>query len=275
MLIFHSTLITFEFPQYPFSIFFPIVLSRLVMSNSPKNASNHARTTRSNSQTNFTLSDMKELLERSKNETIAEMKLQTDRIADTVMQILSRLEDLEASNVRLQKKNQELELELEHLKSECRDGYAAVADEVYQRSRRERNLIISGVPESNIGTIGEREQADESFCRRLFADLSTSVDFEKATRIGRSRNGRSRLLRVRFQKTEDKFRILRTCKELRKHEEYKNVFINLDRTPLEQRIDKRLRDELIKRREGGETDLVIYKGKVVKRNEIKNFPPRF
>jgi hypothetical protein len=73
----------------------------------------------------------------------------------------------------------------------------------------------------------------------------------------------------------DKFRILKACKELKKRQEYKNVFINPDRTPLEQAIDKRLRHELKERRENGEDNLVIYRGKVINRNEIKHFPQRF
>ena len=203
------------------------------------------------------------------------MKLQTDRIANTVTQILSRLEDLEASNKQLQKKNRELELELEKLKTESRDRIVEVADEVQQRSRRMKNIIIAGAPESSDGSVDERKQKDEAFCKQMFADLSTDVDFVETTRIGRPGNDRARLLRVRFEKVDDKFRILRSCKELRKLEEYKNVFINPDRTPLEQKIDKHLRDELKERRENGEADLVVYKGKIVKRSEIKNFPQRF
>lgn len=200
------------------------------------------------------------------------MKFQSDRIANTVTQILSRLDDLEASNKRLQSKNQELELELENLRSECRDGLSAVADEVQRRSKREKNLIITGVPESNVGSVEERSREDESFCEKLFTDLSTSVDIKETTRIGRLGNGKPRLLRVRLRKVEDKFRILRACKQLRKHQEYRNVFISPDRTPLEQRIDKRLRDELKARREDGEADLVIYKGKFLISLLVTIFP---
>ena len=245
------------------------------MSNSPKTTNSNARTTRSNSQTTITLPDMKELLDKSKNETIKEMKLQTDKIAITVTQILSRLEDLEASNKQLQKKNQELEREVEKLKTESRDRIIAVAYEVYQRSRRKKNIIIAGAPESSDGSVDERKQKDEALCKQLFDDLSTNVDFVETTRIGRPGNDRPRLLRVRFWKVEEKIKVLRSCKELRNLQEYKNVFINPDRTPLEQKIDKGLRDELKERREHGEADLVVYKGKIVKRNEIKNFPQRF
>ncbi len=203
------------------------------------------------------------------------MKLQTDKIASTVSLILSRLEELEASNNRLQMKNQELEVELENLKSEYRDGYGAVADEVYQRSRRRKNLILAGVPENSIGSVEERNQEDMSICKKLFDEMSLDVDLEEVIRIGRPGRGRPRFLRMRFRKAEEKFRVLRTGKELRKHQDYKNVFIYPDRTPLEQRIDKSLRDELKERREGGEDNLVIYKGKIINRNEIKNFPYRF
>ena len=98
------------------------------------------------------------------------MKIQTDKIANNVTQILSRLDELETSNKRLQERNQELELEMEKMRSEWRDGVAAVADEVYQRTRRRKNIIILGVPESNFGSLKERKEADENFCQELFTD---------------------------------------------------------------------------------------------------------
>lgn len=226
------------------------------------------RTTRSNSQGGITLADIKQLIEKSKNETIKEMKLQSDKI-------LTRMDNLEASNKRLQERNQELELEIAKMREEWQDGIAAMANEVYQRSRRRKNIVIAGVPECNTGSTEERKRADGEFCRKMFSDLSATTDFEEAIRIGRPSQDRPRLLKVRFKSMDGKIRVMRTSKELRNLGHYKNVFINSDRTRLEQSIDKKLRDELKTRKESGEDNLIIYKGKIVNRNDVKNFQARF
>ena len=242
--------------------------------SSPKSNVNTSRVTRSNSQSGITLLDIKELLEKTKSETVKEMKVETNKIADSMKLILARLEHLERSNEELRKKNDDLEVELERLKIERQDELAAFADEVHQRSMRKKNLIITGVTESD-GTVEARKREDEGFCKTLFAVLSSNVSFEGAVRVGNIRQGRSRLLKVHFRTMEDKLRILRSCKELRNHPEYKSIYINPDRTPLEQEVHKRLREELKMRRESGEDDLVLYKGKIMSRNDIKNFPRRF
>ena len=124
-------------------------------------------------------------------------------------------------------------------------------------------------------SLEERKEAHENFCQKLFSDLSADADIEDAIRVGRPTQDRPRLLRVSFQSFESKLRVMRTSKELRNLENYKRVYINPDRTRLQQSIDKRLLEELKERKEAGDGNLVIHREKIVYCHELKNFPTRF
>ena len=101
------------------------------------------------------------------------MKLETDKIADSMNMILSRLDQLEKANEELKKKNDDLEFELERLKIERQDELAAFAEEVSQRTLR---------------TAEARKEEDEKICRALFATIAPNVNFESAVRIGKIRH---------------------------------------------------------------------------------------
>ena len=58
--------------------------------------------------------------------------------------------------------------------------------------------------------------------------------------------------------------ILQACPGLSKHEEYQKVFVTPDLTRKQQRNDILLRDKLRDFREGGENNIRIKKGKIVK-----------
>ena len=162
----------------------------------------------------------------------------------------------------------------DRLKVERQDELTAFAEEVHQRTLREKNLIIVGVKESD-GSVETRKKEDAKFCKVLFASIAPNVNFEGAIGIGKIRHDRERPLRVPLRTSEEKFRILRSCKDLRHHPEYRSVFINPDRAPLEQEAHKRIQEELKSRRENGEDDLVLYKRKILSRKNIKNFQRRF
>ena len=57
--------------------------------------------------------------------------------------------------------------------------------------------------------------------------------------------------------------ILRNAKVLRNSSSYKKVFISPDLTPKERATNKQLLEELRHRRQQGETNLIIRRGKIV------------
>ena len=70
-----------------------------------------------------------------------------------------------------------------------------------------------------------------------------------------------------------KFDFLRSAKELRKSEKYKNIYINPDLTYIQRERNRKLRNELKEKREKG-FDAVIKNGKVMLRRDAESVPER-
>ena len=73
---------------------------------------------------------------------------------------------------------------------------------------------------------------------------------------------------------DTKKEILRNAKLLRKSNTNRNIFINEDQTPMQQRESHLLRKELRMRRDNGE-DVVIFRNAVMPREDAKVFRQDF
>lgn len=233
------------------------------------------RPTRANSNSNITLSDIKDLIESSKKELLKAAEQETEKLKNCINQLKLRIESLERSNEALLKKNGQMEAEIEELKSERRQEVSDLADELQQRVFRQNNLIISGVAEKNEGSVHDRKAHDVSFCEKLCSELGVTGDFEEISRIGRNEIGaKPRLIRVKCKATNLKQSILRNSKKLKDLPAYRGIFINSDRTRLQQKNDKALREELKRRRNCGE-NVIIFNNKIINISERPNFRNRF
>ena len=59
---------------------------------------------------------------------------------------------------------------------------------------------------------------------------------------------------------------MRNTKTLRNSSSYQNVYVSPDLTPKEREINKCIRQELRRRKEAGEPDLIIKRGKIVSKH---------
>lgn len=185
------------------------------------------------------------------------------------MQQLSRkMEFLLESHKTITERCDELQKEVEMLKKE---KSVDLTSEVTERILRRRNVIVAGIPECTEGSVSERKTEDERRLQEVRAVLGcTTEGVEEVTRLGRIQAGKNRLLRVKLEKEEDRQGLLRraprlkvaVCLWMRK------VFINPDRTRLEQEQNRILRDELKRRRQNGEK-VFIRSGKVLTETEIE------
>ena len=101
----------------------------------------------------------------------------------------------------------------------------------------------------------------------LEEDVSEIRDIRRIGKdIGRGR----KMIKLELSSEEVKQSVLRKARSLRHNPKYKSVFINPDRTPLQQKEFKLLREELRVRKENGE-DVVIFKNKVTKRDYLPSF----
>ena len=140
---------------------------------------------------------------------------------------------------------------------------AEVVDEYVDRQRRKTNIIVNNMPEHD-GDTDDASQKDWMMIDRMFQRLHLKIEVKKVSRIGRRQEGKSRLLLVTLGSEELKWEALRVAKNLRQFDEYHGVYINPDLTKSEREQNRKLRDEVKGRRENGE-DVVIYKGKIIKR----------
>ncbi len=79
-----------------------------------------------------------------------------------------------------------------------------------------------------------------------------------------------RLLKIRLRSPKVKRKILNKAKELKESEieHIKKIFITPDLTPAERDENKKLRNELQRRKDAGESGLGIRRGKIVKMKTV-------
>lgn len=211
-------------------------------------------------------------LASTKEELMKELK----KISGTLNALEAKIRNVEDTLQRVLDTQTIQDAEMKILKKEIstmKDNYDGILAEVESRDRRKANLILSGIPEKDEGTAEERKRSDLLTVKRLFSTLdnSTKKDLISAVvRIGKITSSRPRLLKVICCDSETKRTLLSKSKDLRNFEQYKNVYINPDLTPLQQVKNNKLREELRNRRNLGE-DVTIRNGRVVIKNSPQNF----
>ena len=189
--------------------------------------------------------------------------------------ILSKLVHVSEELSQLRSSYSKLEQELCKCKAQNNDLMMNISAEVEQRTRRRNNIIVSGLNLTTSGTLEERNDSDEEKMENLLTQLSLSrLHIAETRRLGRPGQGTRSLLKVVFDSFEEKQEILQRARKLRELDNYKGVYINPDRTPLQQQQHKKLIQEMKTRTEAGE-DVTIFRDKVVLRESLKNFHPRF
>lgn len=240
------------------------------MQSSPATNLTQQRKLRSDSNLNktITLNDIKLLIENSKAEILSSLKKEIDGLTIVLTKLNKRVEEVESKNLQLEERVQQLE-----------DDHANLLSEIEDRDRRKSNLIISGIPEKVDCSSDERRQWDEEVSATLFQSLGEAFNTTAITgtyRIGKIDPKKPpRLLRVTCRDAQTKREIVKKAANLRNIPKYRNVYINPDRTPKEQREHKRLTEELKRRKSLGER-VKIRDGKIVSRqledvSSVKNF----
>ena len=139
---------------------------------------------------------------------------------------------------------------------------------------RVNNLIRFNVIESTNENGKEREKDDFGMCNRIFTEgvgiQENEYNIKSVIRLGKRSNEENQIkqrpLLVKLENLEQKWLILRNAKRLRNNENLKNCIIALDLTKEEREQDKKLRSELKAKRDNGETNWFIKRGKLMKRN---------
>ncbi len=135
---------------------------------------------------------------------------------------------------------------------------------------RQFNLIFHNIPESTDEDITERKSHDVDQVMGILNNLEVQyTEVSQPTRLGKKQTaddgkGKPRLLRVKLASVEVKRQTLAKAKQLKSFSRWKRVYITPDLTFKEREESRKLRQELFARRDQGEQDIVIRRGKIVK-----------
>lgn len=199
-----------------------------------------------------------------------EIKVVLDRMAA----IENRIDSFEASlsSLRLtqeshSQKIMEITKGLANMASELP---TSILDEVEQRMHRRDKIVVSGIKELHSNDIEDRKSHDVKEIETLFEKLELNdVTPLKIHRIGKINNAKTRLIRVQLENEKSKHKVLASARSLSKISEYRGVYINPDRTQIQQLQDAHLRREL-KERRGKNENVIIYRGRVINKSELSN-----
>lgn len=136
-------------------------------------------------------------------------------------------------------------------------NFEEIVREVNDRNSRRCNLVIFGINEqsSNVSKV-DRNSVDKNDVARIFSYISNTVptDEIQCLRLGRftPENTRPRPIKVTLRNENDVHEILVKSKKLRESDNFKYVYINQDRTPREMDYFRKIKEELVERRQKGE-----------------------
>lgn len=125
--------------------------------------------------------------------------------------------------------------------------------ELQDRKKRENNIIIVGILEQSSISTRERILKDESDVLNITSKVSENIPKPiKVFRVGKYNAGKTRRIKVCYDKPETAMLLLRNKEKLPD-----SIKIFSDQTPAQQKYFLAIRDELTRRTESGETDLTI------------------
>uniref|UniRef100_A0A2S2Q2V6 LINE-1 type transposase domain-containing protein 1 n=1 Tax=Sipha flava TaxID=143950 RepID=A0A2S2Q2V6_9HEMI len=180
---------------------------------------------------------------------VADLKLDNNNLRENISNLNKRIQDLEAAN------------------NYCRPTFSAgsvprILQEISERERCSRNVIIRGLKESSSSIIEERISDDTSkIAEAIDPYISKVVGNLKSIRLSKPNDRGSRPLKVFFSSKEIAHKLVSDFnKNARGHppdSRLRSVTMTRDHTPLERESIRLVYTELENRKKNGKTDLTI------------------
>lgn len=225
-----------------------------------------------------TLPDIEALISSSisaaKDDIINTFKKELRKVNDTLESLTGRINNIEIHLAEIENKQirqdndiKSLNDKVNYITSQSSTSNNDLYKEIELRLSKKENVVISGIPESNAGSVQDRITADEAYINCLMEELDIqNVKYKRIERIGKIPTRGSRLLRVCGLESHKRVDLLKKSKELRNSTQYRRVYIHADLTPMQRHQERELQNELRDRRASGE-DVVIYRGKIQPRKQ--------
>ena len=190
----------------------------------------------------------------------SQQDVRIDKLLDLVTKLTAKVADLErglgGENIQAM------------VKKMVDEKVEEMMEEKEEIEKRKLNIILVGVPESRHEDAEERKKKDLDAAREILGQLTDMEDDEvkDPIRLGPVTVGkRPRMMRVTLSREERKQLILRKAPQLNqgKTDPKEKVYVNADYTPKQRQKRRELREELERRRAGGEQNLAIRNWAVV------------
>ena len=138
--------------------------------------------------------------------------------------------------------------------------------EEIERERRKKNIVIFNLQEPNGSESSERYREDEEKCGKIFVEELNVQDLriEKLIRIGKKTENRRRPLLVKLGSEDERKTVMKAASKLRNSKNFERLYISKDMTVSEREKEKKLREELSQRKQQGESELIIRRGKIIR-----------
>jgi len=213
-------------------------------------------------------------------EQLLEKKTESDT---TQWQLVEkRLKKLEERPTVIEEVQERIEFKVDQLKRNMDEPMVQVVqgavegvlqqdkEEEMEIERRVKNVIVHGVPESQVDSSDQRVEEDLAVLAAMFQEVGTEeVQVQSVVRLGKrnTESAHPRPMKVVLNSVDGKVKLLQNAKNLRTKQDggWSKIFIHQDLTPRQREARKPLVSELKQRKANGETDLIIYNGKVAKR----------
>lgn len=134
--------------------------------------------------------------------------------------------------------------------------------ECYERETRKKNVIIFGQPEPDNSST--TQQVDSESVKEILSYICPNVNTSnivKVVRLGKILSPASgvkpRPIKIVLSDNDISSEVLRRSPEIRQHPQLKHLTITSDKTPRQQIEYKTARQQLLERRQAGETDIKI------------------
>ena len=190
-----------------------------------------------------------------------------------------KLEPVESEQIRIERKQEMEQLKqevvnrgMEEVRKTWKNEEKVVQDisnklEEIEKERKKKNIIVFNLKEPTGEEAADRYREDLDMCGRMFTNELEVQDLtiEKVIRIGKKKDNGRRPLLIKLGSEADRNAVLSKAKRLRHSKEFERVYLAKDMTEAEREKDKKLRQELIEKRNKKEDDwYVIRRGKVVR-----------
>ena len=138
-------------------------------------------------------------------------------------------------------------------------------DNFFDKERRKLNVVVHNLPENDSMMVAERSKRDHDLFKDVIKEgLNIIINPTRSFRAGKMMADKPRLLIVTLENEEVKSELLRMAPQLRHLTTWKRIYVTPDLSKKEREEGKKLREELVRRRQDGEENIMIKRGRIMK-----------